>query len=61
MTVPTPKNEHGILIDNSCMPKPLQRLDTFTINFLPFIYFIFDATFMQVTIPSLSIITSINK
>ncbi len=61
MTIPTPKNEHGILIYNSWMSKPLQRLNTLTENFLPFIFFVFDAAFMQVSESGLTIITTIDK
>ena len=59
--IPTSKNEHRILINNSWMSKPLQRLNAFTLNFFPLIFSIFYAAFMQISVSSFPIIPSIDK
>lgn len=61
VAIPTSKDEHRVLKHHCWVPKSIKRLYAITLYLLPFVLFVFDATFVHVSKPLLAVITPIHK
>ena len=60
VSVPSTKNEHRILIHYGRMAEAIQGLDSFALDFLPFVFLILYATLKEVTESLLAIVSTIH-